>query len=139
LKLGSKCNKFIFNDFIDGAVMEIPQRLLDQNLFFLMIEDFQHTWGFIQVPILLNAILWVQFILMQEMMNKRKFSNKVIFEIAASFWFSFFVGLLYYRTGNILAPMLCHGLERYLKYLFKSIVGIIKKQNKYRRVSINRL
>ncbi|MCT4542440.1 MAG: CPBP family glutamic-type intramembrane protease [Vallitalea sp.] len=101
--------------------MEIPQRLLAQNLFFVIIGNF-HTWGFIKVPILLNAILWVQLILMQEVMNKKKLSNKVIFEIAASFWFSIFVGTLYYRTGNILVPMLCHGLERYLKYLFISMV-----------------
>ncbi len=120
-------NKFIHYDFLDGAVMEIPQRLLAQNLFLVMIGSFQ-ILGFIEISILLNAILWVQFILMQEVLNKRKLSNKVVLEIIASLWFSIFIGILYYRTGNILVPMLCHGLERYLKYILKSRFGTIKRQ-----------
>lgn len=106
-----KRTKPILMQFIDGASMEIPMRLLVQNLFFILGINVL-LFNSLSLGILLNAIIWVQFILVQEAIGGRKITKAILPEVAASFWFSIWVGILYKDTGNILMPMLAHGLQR---------------------------
>lgn len=115
-------NRFTYRDYLEGVYMEIPQRLLSQNLLLITVGN-NLIFGLLELHVLLNAILWAQFIIIQELMNKRMPSKETIYEILASVWFSIFVGILYCKTGNILVPMLCHGLERYLKFVVKQRFG----------------
>lgn len=121
--------KFTFWDFLDGAGMEIVQRLLAQNLLLIVLTRIE-ILTFTELSVLLNGLLWVQFILIQEIMNKRKVSQKILLEIVASFWFSISIGILYVKTGNLLITMLCHGLERYFTYFIRNKYGSIKNQIK---------
>lgn len=114
--------KFGLTNFLNGVSMEIPQRLLIQNMFTLLNLDII-IYGSITLPILLNAIIWVQFIIVQEIINGRKVSKKILPEIISSIWFSIWVGILYSISGNILLPMLTHGLERTTAYWLKNHFG----------------
>lgn len=98
-------------NFLSGASMEIPQRLLTQNLFTVLGINVV-VYGELTGEIFLNALIWVQFIIVQEIINKKKFSSKIALDIAASFWFSIWVGILYNITGNIIITMIAHGLQR---------------------------
>ncbi|WP_432663431.1 hypothetical protein R9X47_22970 [Wukongibacter baidiensis] len=110
---------FNIENFLNGASMEIPQRLLVQNLFVVLGID-GAIYGPVTLAILLNAIIWVQFIIIQEIMEGKKVSFNIIPEITASFWFSIWVGIIYGITGNIVVAMLTHGLQRFCTY---SVLG----------------
>lgn len=110
----SKQNSSIdVRDFFKGATMEIPQRLLVQNLLVLLCAN-SPLYDKYTLAIFLNALIWVQFIIVQEFINGNKISIAVLTEIVASLWFSIWVGILYMNTGNIIVPMLAHGTERIL-------------------------
>ncbi len=98
---------------LNGATMEIPQRLLIQNVFVVLGLN-KVIYGGLTLGILLNAIIWMQFIIIQEILNKGKISFKILPEILASFWFSIWVGILYSITGNIVITMFAHGLQRFI-------------------------
>jgi len=108
-------SRFKVKDFLGGASMEIPQRLLVQNLFLLLGVN-SLIYGLLRLDIVLTAVIWVQFIILQEVINSNKISKKIIIEVFASFWFSIWVGILYLSTGNILVAMLTHGLQRMTTY-----------------------
>lgn len=98
-------------DFIDGASMEIPQRLLVQNMFVIFNVNVI-IYESITLAIVLNSFIWVQFIIVQELISGRKITKKIIPNIIASAWFSIWVGILYSISGNIIVPMITHGVER---------------------------
>ena len=106
---------FKMGNFLNGASMEIPQRLLVQNLFVVLGVN-TIIYKSITLAILLNALIWVQFILIQEIISGNKITLKIIPEIIASFWFSIWVGVIYMDTGNILIAMLTHGLQRIITH-----------------------
>lgn len=132
-KSGTK-KAFRLADFIDGASMEIPQRLLVQNMFVILNIN-GTVYGRLTLAILLNSLMWAQFIIIQEFINGKKVTSKNILEIVASVWFSIWDGILYGITGNIIAPMLTHGLERIMSYWMKQNLGKTKK--KYSSVENN--
>lgn len=110
--------EFRMADFIDGASMEIPQRLLVHNMFSILNVN-ATVYGSLTLAILLNSLIWVQFIIIQEFIEGRSITGENVPEIAASAWFSIWDGILYSMTGNIVVPMLTHGLERIFSYLLK--------------------
>lgn len=65
-------------------------------------------------------------IIVQEVMGGKKVSSAILPEVIASFWFSIWVGILYRDTGNIIMPMLAHGLERILAYKIREKFGNIE-------------
>lgn len=109
-----------------GITMEIPQRLFMQNFFFVLLGKFipYTIWW---LPILLNALLWAQFILIQEKMYRNKLKASTVLEIISSVWFSIMVGILYEYTDNILLPMMAHGCERALSEVLRSKRGKLTK------------
>lgn len=106
---------FSIENFLSGASMEIPQRLLIQNLFTLLGVNVV-IYRSMTLAIFLNALVWVQGIITQELIGGNKLSKKIIPEIIASFWFSIWVGIVYVETGNILIAMLTHGLQRLITH-----------------------
>lgn len=114
--------KFKIKNLLDGASMEIPQRLLVQNLFIILSVN-KVIYGSITSAILLNALIWVQFIIVQELISGKKISRKIMPEIMASFWFSIWVGILYSISGNIFVPMLAHGLQRWTTHIMVKFIG----------------
>jgi len=104
--------------FLNGASMEIPQRLLVQNLFIILGLN-KVIYGELTLGIFLNAMIWVQFIIIQEVMINKKITFEIVPEITASFWFSIWVGMLYSITGNIAIAMFTHGLQRIVTYIFR--------------------
>lgn len=120
--------QFKFMYFLDGASMEIPMRLLVQNLFFILGLD-AFLLYFLSLEILLNAIIWVQFIIVQEIIEGRKITRGILPEIIASFWFSIWVGILFKITGNIVVPMIAHGLQRFATYKISQRFGEIQPSN----------
>jgi hypothetical protein len=105
-------------DFINGASMEIPQRVLVQNMFVILNVDII-IYGAMTLGIFLNSLIWVQFIIVQEFICGRKITKEIMPEIIASAWFSIWVGILYSISGNIIVPMIIHGLERMVTYWLK--------------------
>lgn len=101
--------------FFDGVFMEVPQRLFMQNLFILMGLGTVIFEGF-TLAVLLNALIWVLCILAQELFIGKREYKKLVPEIMTSFWFSIWIGILYTLTGNILLPMITHGLLRIFPY-----------------------
>lgn len=112
-------------NFLNGAMMEIPQRLLIQNLFIILGIN-TVIYKELTLGIFLNALVWVQFIIVQEVINKQKISSKIVPDIVASFWFSIWVGILYSITGNIVVTMITHGVQRIVAYEIRKRVA---KQN----------
>lgn len=118
-------NLFKIGNFLNGASMEIPQRLLVQNLF-VVLGVSTVIYGPITLSILLNALIWVQFIIVQEVMEGNRISPPIIFESIASFWFSIWVGIIYVDTGNIVVAMLTHGLQRMVTYWARQKFGLVE-------------
>lgn len=116
-----------FENFLSGISMEIPQRLLVQNLFVILGVN-SVIYMDLSLDIFLNSIIWIQFIAVQEIIYGRKITKKVAPEIFASFWFSIWVGILYRNSGNILLPMLSHGLQRILTYNIYSFKSIYQRK-----------
>ena len=105
-------------DFINGASMEIPQRLLVQNMFVILNVN-TIIYGSITLAIALNSLIWVQFIILQEFICGRKVTKKIILAAVASAWFSIWVGILYSISGNIIISMITHGFERMVTHWLK--------------------
>lgn len=118
----NESNIFKIENFLNGASMEIPQRLLVQNLFVVLGVN-TVVYGQITLSILLNALIWVQFIIVQEVINGKRITSKLIYETTASFWFSIWVGIIYVSTGNIIVTMLTHGLQRIFTYWMRRKFG----------------
>lgn len=118
-------NPMKVDDFFKGASMEIPQRLLVQNLFVILGVNMV-IYGSLTLDVFLNSLIWIQFIIVQKIINGNKISLSVAPEIIASFWFSIWVGILYNETGNIVIPMMAHGLQRIITYKIRQKFG---KQN----------
>jgi len=116
---------FTLVDFINGASMEIPQRLLVQNMFVILNVN-MIIYGSMTLAIFLNSLIWVQFIIVQEFICGRKITRKIIQEIIASVWFSVWVGILYSISGNIIVPMITHGFERMGAYWLKQNFSKVK-------------
>ncbi|NLY44501.1 MAG: hypothetical protein GX053_00675 [Tissierella sp.] len=112
--------QFGLKNFLDGASMEIPMRLLTQNLFAIFGIN-MIIYKSISLDILMNAIIFIQFIIVQEVIQGRKISSDILPEIIASFWFSISAGILYKDTGNIIMPMLAHGLQRMVTYNIRKV------------------
>lgn len=115
---------FSIKHFLDGASMEIPQRLLSQNLLIIFCENI-FKFKALPLMVILNGFIWVQFILIQEIIIYRKISIKIMPDIISSFWFSIWIGIFYMYTGNIIIVMLTHGLERYTAYSLR--VNMVSK------------
>ena len=113
-------------NFLSGAMMEIPQRLLIQNLFIILGIN-TVIYKELTLGIVLNALVWVQFIIVQEVINKQKISSKIVPYIVASFWFSIWVGILYSITGNIVVTMITHGLQRIVTHEIRK--RVVKQNN----------
>lgn len=105
-----------------GVSMEVPQRLFMQNLLYALLITFstsQYRW----VSIILNALIWAQFIIIQEKIVGNKLSKDILYDVLSSIWFSLAVGVLYEMSGNILLPMAAHGCERLLSELLRKKLG----------------
>lgn len=113
-------------NFLSGAMMEIPQRLLIQNLFIILGIN-TIVYKELTLGIFLNALVWVQFIIVQEVINKQKISFWIVPDIVASFWFSIWVGILYSITGNIVVTMVTHGLQRIVTHEIRK--RVVKQNN----------
>ncbi len=109
-------NKKLSEGVLKAGFMEIPQRLLSQNIFFIFIGDFEMIRG-IPAAIVLNGLIFAQFIIVQELINKKNITKEILSEIILSFWFSIFIGLLYHRTGNIILAMISHSLIYFIRNL----------------------
>lgn len=118
--------KFIY--FLDGASMEIPMRLLVQNLFVILGLNTFLLYS-LSLDTLLNAIIWVQFIIVQEVIEGKKITKKILPEVVASFWFSIWIGILFKNTGNIVIPMIAHGLQRHITYKISQRFGKTQSGN----------
>jgi hypothetical protein len=105
--------------------MEIPQRLLVQNMLVVLNVNII-IYGSMTLGIFLNSLIWIQFIIVQEFICGRKITKKIMPEIIASAWFSIWVGILYSMSGNIIVPMITHGLERLVTYWLKQNFSKVK-------------
>lgn len=103
---------------LTGMAMEVPMRGLVQNLF-VILGATAVLFHSITLSIVLTAIFWVQFILIQEIMMKRKLSSKVVLDSIASMWFSIWVGVIYLTTGSMIVAMITHALERWFAYMIR--------------------
>jgi len=104
----------------DGMAMELLMRLLVQNLF-LIAGATTVVFGEVNLAILFTALIFPQFMLIQDKFQRNPITLKILPELIASMWFSIWVGVLYFTTGNILLPMIAHGLERLLVQLMGSV------------------
>lgn len=115
-------DRFRLRNFLDGASMEIPMRLLVQNLFVILGIN-RIIYKSISLDILMNAVIWVQFIIVQQIIQGKPITSAVLPEVTASFWFSILAGILYKDTGNIIVPMFAHGLQRMVTYNIRKEFG----------------
>lgn len=74
-------------DFINEAPMEIPQRLLVLNMFVVLNINII-IYGSRTLAIVLNSLIWVQFIIVQEFICGRKVTKKIMSGIIALAWLS---------------------------------------------------
>ena len=111
-------NSTLKAQILTGMAMEIPMRALVQNLFIIFGATVV-LFHSITLSIVLTAIIWVQFIIIQEMMMKKSLISKVIIESMASMWFSIWVGMIYLTTGSIIVVMITHALERWFAYMIR--------------------
>lgn len=103
---------------LTGMAMEVPMRALVQNLF-VIFGATAVLFHSITLSIILTAIFWVQFIMIQEIMIKRTLSSKVVLDSMASMWFSIWVGVIYLTTGSMIVIMITHALERWFAYMIR--------------------
>lgn len=98
---------------LDGAFMEIPQRMMMQSF----------VYGFLSLlrvlelefyTILATAIIWCMGIVIQALLNDKNFDKEFLYDILASLVFSLGIGYVYQRTGLIIITMVAHFLERIL-------------------------
>lgn len=69
------------------------------------------------IAIVMNTVLWVQYILIQDFLSGISINRATINKIIASACFSIGIGYLYASSGSILLTMLGHGMERILSEL----------------------
>ena len=98
---------------LDGAFMEIPQRLMMQSF----------IYGFLKLigvsvldhyTVLATALIWCMGIGIQALLKGEHFDKDLFIDLIASFVFSLGIGYVYQRTGLILITMTAHFLERIL-------------------------
>lgn len=101
---------------LEGAFMEIPQRLMMQSFVYGILKvldaNFINTYTIIG-----TAIIWCMGLIVQAFMTGKKLDRDTKIEILASFVFSLGMGYVYQRTGFILITMVAHFCERYLSRL----------------------
>lgn len=105
-------------EILTGMAMEIPMRLLVQNLF-VVFGATAVLLPSITLSTILTAVIWVQFIVVQEIMMKKSLNAKILLDCMASLWFSIWVGAIYFATGSIIVAMITHGLERWVAYILR--------------------
>ena len=96
---------------IDGALMEIPQRLMMQAFLLLLSDalDVNKYWS-----IIITAVVWCVSICLQSVITKTKANTSTMLELVSSFLFSLLVGFVFVRTYFIGFTMLAHFCERFL-------------------------
>ncbi|WP_291579467.1 hypothetical protein [Clostridium sp. UBA6640] len=109
-----KCEKHNFFEWsLLGISMEIPQRLFMQTFFMIVLRNMKLNNADL-ISILLNTILWIQFIFAQDIICGQKINRSVIPKILSSVCFSLGMGMLYVWSGCIIVTMIGHGTERIL-------------------------
>lgn len=94
---------------LDGAMMEVPQRMMMQTFVCLLLD----MWGIdIVFSALVTAIVWCISICIQCVIMKRRFDKTVVVELLSSFVFSVGVGVVLIRTELIVFTMVAHFVER---------------------------
>lgn len=102
--------KPLFSNILDGAFMEIPQRLMMQTFICGLLNKFGMN---IYSGILINAVVWCSGIIFQAVvMNKEKNAMKLIPELIASFIFSIGVGYVFLESSCIFMTMISHAAQR---------------------------
>lgn len=109
---------------LDGALMEVPQRLMMQS-FLLGLLHLLNVTNENYFSIIITGFVWCISICIQCFICKTKFNKDTLWELLASFVFSLGIGYVYQQTGFILITMLAHFLER----IFSSII-FNKRQQK---------
>ena len=103
---------------LEGAAMEIPQRLMMQSFLLLLLTKWNvpspDTWS-----CFVNALVWCCGIAIQSAIT-RKQDRDQSFDMVASFLFSFGIGIVYLRSELILLPMVCHFAERILSQILQN-------------------
>lgn len=96
---------------IDGALMEIPQRLMMQAFLLLLSDalDVSKYWS-----VIITAIVWCVSICLQSVITKSYFTMSTVLDLVSSFIFSLLVGFVFVRTYFIGFTMLAHFCERFL-------------------------
>ena len=84
-KRSTDSRKPLFINFLDGAFMEIPQRLMIQTFICGLLKMFGMN---IYSGILINAVVWCSCIIFQDIIIKEKNAMKLILDLMASFIFS---------------------------------------------------
>lgn len=103
---------------LQGIAMELIQRLFTQNLLFAVLVQCGVTHAHV-ISIVANAVLWMQFVLLQDIVTTHKIGVSVLPDLFATALFSVFAGFLYLYSGNIALPMLAHAAERLLADLIR--------------------
>lgn len=101
----------LFEWCIQGVAMEIPQRLFMQTFFMIVLRTMgieNADW----IAVLMNSVLWIQFIIIQDIMCGQKVNRKAIPKVLSSLVFSLGTGVLYVSSGCIVLTMFAHGAER---------------------------
>lgn len=122
-------------EVLTGMAVEIPSRALVQNLF-VVFGATSVVFLSVTNSIVLTAIIWVQFIIVQEVMMKKSLGSKVVLDSVASVWFSVWVGVIYLTTGSIILAMITHGLERWVAFMIRK--SKILEQG-WKNFSLNRI
>lgn len=102
----------------EGAMMEIPQRLMMQSFVWCILRRFG-TEDALYISIPITALIWCISILIQNLIFRVKFSIQTIREILASAFFSISVGYILAETMCLLFPMAAHFSERIISTLLR--------------------
>lgn len=114
----SKLPNDIMLIIVNGAMMEICQRLFMQVLLVTLLQMFgipgHKLWS-----IILTAMIWCVGIAIQEAITRKKFDKEFWLDISCSFVFSIGIGYVLVESGCIILTMIGHGLERLLSNIFR--------------------
>ena len=110
--------KELFVYGMDGVLMEIPQRLMMQSFVWYFLAQFDIRYS-LYIGVVINALIWCMSILIQNFIFKIKFNIRVLWELAASAFFSVGIGYILGKTLFILYPMAAHFSERIISTLFR--------------------
>ena len=111
----------IFDNALNGIIMEIPQRMMMQSFVHLLLS----AWNLnVSLSVPITAVIWCMGICMQCIM-RRKISKRIVYELIASFVFSIGVGFMLLRTECIVFTMVAQSMQR--------VVTAIVSCRKYKR------